>query len=316
MRATKLALRCFLGTWMPLLILLAVSMPAIAQRGHGGHDHGGSGHGGSDGHHRGSHHDSGPRGHGYHGHGFHGYGSFGFGARFGNGYGYYGRYGYGNSYDWGRYDYGYGNAGRHRSGRYAYHPGYDHLRYSRRDDSFRAPYLYGDRYGAFNLFGDFGYGRADLFWASQPSSSDSQEPYYAGLYTPEDFATQPYIWVGDIRVRNLAYQGESQPGEASLQPPGNLGDTGEYQVEPYDFRPQPALVKFSIQPADASIYLDGEFMGLASDLPEVMLLAPGEHRLEVVRPGMTSRELTFATQSGEEAHVEARLEASVSGENR
>ena len=335
MRATNFDSWRLLKISVILSIFLTIATPALAQSGHGGSGHGRSGYGGSDGsrHHSG---DSGRHHSGYNdsrGHESTRYGAFGYGRGHDNGFGVsfgygggYGRYSYGGRDAYGdggrhgygdrrRHSYGYGDSRHHRygygygdGGRYGYGGrfSYDHLRYNHRDYSRR----YLDHYGATSYLNDFGWGRADLFLVPESISVDPQEPYYEGLYTAEDFATLPYIWVGDLRVKNLAYKGPagaSEPGDAVERGFVDEGSAA-YQVEPYDFRPQPALVRMSIHPANASVYLDGEFMGLASDLTDVVLLEPGEHRLEAVHPGMTSRELTFTAESGEEVAVDARLE--------
>jgi hypothetical protein len=49
------------------------------------------------------------------------------------------------------------------------------------------------------------------------------------------------------------------------------------------------VVQFEIEPADASVYVDGEFFGKASQLSRVEL-PEGRHRIEVVRPGYKTEE--------------------------
>lgn len=65
-------------------------------------------------------------------------------------------------------------------------------------------------------------------------------------------------------------------------------------------------VLFEIDPADASIYIDGEFHGKASQLSKVQL-SPGRHRIEVVRPGYRTEE-TEIEVGGEPRRVIVKLE--------
>lgn len=46
-------------------------------------------------------------------------------------------------------------------------------------------------------------------------------------------------------------------------------------------------VVLDVEPADASVYVDGEFRGTVGELRQVWL-APGKHRLEIVRPGFVT----------------------------
>jgi hypothetical protein len=60
-------------------------------------------------------------------------------------------------------------------------------------------------------------------------------------------------------------------------------------VPPTDRQGGLGEVFFEIEPADASVYVDGEFFGKASQLARVEL-PEGRHRIEVVRPGYKTEE--------------------------
>jgi hypothetical protein len=99
--------------------------------------------------------------------------------------------------------------------------------------------------------------------------------------------------------------------ERRLEPaPGTIEDRPYREPEPARSRPEsgresapepndrPALrmsqpgsgdVLFDILPLDASVYIDGEFHGKASQVTQVQL-AFGRHRVEVVRPGYRTEE--------------------------
>jgi hypothetical protein len=74
-----------------------------------------------------------------------------------------------------------------------------------------------------------------------------------------------------------------------------------------------ARVLLSVDPEDASIYLDGRFLGLAVDLGGSgagLMVNPGEHRLSVVRPGFKAQELVFEVEAGERLDLAVTLETS------
>jgi hypothetical protein len=76
-----------------------------------------------------------------------------------------------------------------------------------------------------------------------------------------------------------------------------------------DVRSEPGRLQLRVVPADASIYLDGRFLGTGEELARLrssLLVDAGSHRLEVVRPGYESVEKEFVAIAGEE--VELRLE--------
>lgn len=63
--------------------------------------------------------------------------------------------------------------------------------------------------------------------------------------------------------------------------------------------PTKAFLVLRLEPGDAAVYLDGEFLGKASEIARLhgaLAVAPGAHRLEVVRPGYRadSRDVSLA----------------------
>ncbi|HEX4952782.1 MAG TPA: PEGA domain-containing protein [Thermoanaerobaculia bacterium] len=82
-------------------------------------------------------------------------------------------------------------------------------------------------------------------------------------------------------------------------------------AEAYDVRGEPGRVRLVIEPGDASVYLDGRFLGTAEDLGRLrkgLIIDPGEHRLQVVRPGFETVEKTFTVEARDETEVEIVLE--------
>jgi hypothetical protein len=71
-------------------------------------------------------------------------------------------------------------------------------------------------------------------------------------------------------------------------------------------------LRLDVEPEDASVYLDGRFVGTGTELGMMrggLPVSPGEHRLAVVRPGRKAEERNFQVEPGEEVELEVDLEA-------
>jgi hypothetical protein len=102
---------------------------------------------------------------------------------------------------------------------------------------------------------------------------------------------------------------EDQEGAYERRPPAR--DEDEEDAEAYDVRGEPGRLKLEVEPGDASLYLDGRFLGTAEDLGRLrkgLILAPGKHTLQVVRPGYETLEKTFEVEPGEEVDLDLSLE--------
>jgi hypothetical protein len=72
-----------------------------------------------------------------------------------------------------------------------------------------------------------------------------------------------------------------------------------------------ARLHVRVAPDDASVYLDGNFVGTGRELEQLsagLVVGPGSHRLEVVRPGYASEEVTFDSDPGEALDLRVDLE--------
>ncbi len=255
---------------MALLLLSILAVPAEAQRGRGGHGgRGGSGHYGK------SH-----GGHGGYGHGGHRYGGrHGYRGRHGHRYGDRGYRGYRAATLGGPYR-GYraatlGGPYRGYRGDYGY--------------ASHGPYVYYRDPGSWG-FGYYGSG-VSLYYEAAPRTvvyphggAGSGSRYDAYLAAPESGVTE------------------------SGAPVAGGGGPAPERSEPFDARPEPARVSLAFEPGDASVYLDGAFLGLASELPAELWIDPGAHRLEIARPGYQGQALDLDLEAGEELEIDGRLE--------
>jgi len=72
-------------------------------------------------------------------------------------------------------------------------------------------------------------------------------------------------------------------------------------------------VTLGVRPADAAVYLDGEFVGTAGELSgrRGFAVEPGRHELSVVHPGYATRNLEFEVEPGGEVDLVIALEEAV-----
>jgi hypothetical protein len=81
----------------------------------------------------------------------------------------------------------------------------------------------------------------------------------------------------------------------------NQGDNGS----------QHGSLRLMVDPEDASIYLDGRFIGTGGDVSTMrggLRVTPGHHQISVVRPGRRAEERNFDVKAGEDVKVDVRLE--------
>jgi hypothetical protein len=66
----------------------------------------------------------------------------------------------------------------------------------------------------------------------------------------------------------------------------------------------------AIEPHDASVYLDGRFLGTADDVARMrsgLLVDPGPHTLSIVRPGRRAEEQRFDVKPGADLDLKFEL---------
>ncbi len=142
-------------------------------------------------------------------------------------------------------------------------------------------------------------------------------PYYGGYYPYYGYGYWPYAYgvglgIGFYYGNGYGYASYSSP-YAQVAYGGSYGRPAEAE-EPAD-RGRSHIesttdlgeLRLQVGPEDAVIYVDGEFRGIASELVAVRL-APGRHRLEVVRPGYATAEREVQIGRGASASVRIELE--------
>ena len=310
-------------------------MPARNDSGGGGNSQGSndhSGHGGHGGGHGGGYH-GGHGGH-YGGHSYGWWGSFGFGWPYYSPYPYYYPYPYSDPYRYSRYnsrqgaldlDVAPGNTEVYIDGQYA-----------GKVDSFDGwpEYLWLDE-GSYDI----------AFYLQGFKTNARQITVRRGLVIdidfkmesgesirPEDLPTKSHErrdarLEQDREMRERAARGE-RPGDQDWrdrvrdrrgeQPraaePDDMADDRDDAERPegtIDARGEPGKVRLDVEPGDASVYLDGRFIGTGDEIArmrEGLLVNPGEHVLSAVRPGRRGMEKRFTATAGQEVEVDLTLE--------
>ena len=71
-------------------------------------------------------------------------------------------------------------------------------------------------------------------------------------------------------------------------------------------------IQLKIWPEDTAVYLDGHFLGTAGELAQLsagLVVEPGEHVLELVRPGFITEEVPIDVPSGEIIDIQKELQS-------
>jgi hypothetical protein len=131
-----------------------------------------------------------------------------------------------------------------------------------------------------------------------------------------------YVQAGeDVKIRHFLDKGAGETSEVVGAPPPKLNlkteveapqveleTSRERQDAEFDSEPaEPATLTVRVDPEDATVYVDGRFVGTSEDVDE-MEVSAGTHTIEVVRPGYRSVELQVALEKGKDKSVEVRLE--------
>ncbi len=107
------------------------------------------------------------------------------------------------------------------------------------------------------------------------------------------------------RARASDPSAERRPQERTARRNESAEPTSEL-----DLRIEPGRLKLEVAPVDASVYLDGRFLGSAAELSNLhsgMMVDAGEHFLDVQRPGYETERVHFSVEAGDEAEVKVAL---------
>ena len=140
-----------------------------------------------------------------------------------------------------------------------------------------------------------------------------------GYVTFSDRMTVRTGQILDVRLR--LEQGLSTPPKVSQAPsvkpspeaPESVSAVEEAAASTgirQDVRVTPGQLDLVVQPSDASVYLDGRFLGSGQELLDLhagLIVDPGTHSLDVVRPGYEAQRLDFDVESGQTISLRVTL---------
>jgi hypothetical protein len=111
-----------------------------------------------------------------------------------------------------------------------------------------------------------------------------------------------------ISVKERLQPGVATPPPAALaDAPPELPDSGEAPEVP---QATVGRLLLTIRPPDAAVYLDGHFLGTAGELAQLsagLVVEPGRHVLELVRPGYQTEEVPVTVPADEQIEVDLEL---------
>lgn len=123
-----------------------------------------------------------------------------------------------------------------------------------------------------------------------------------------------------IKLKERLVTGVSTPPEEIVPPPPprpTAAEQAQGEAAPaaagaaMDLSEEPGRLHLAVEPQDASIYLDGRFLGTGRELASLragLMVNPGEHRVSVVRPSYAAEELDVQVVAGEDLDLTIRLE--------
>jgi PEGA domain len=135
-------------------------------------------------------------------------------------------------------------------------------------------------------------------YLGSPSYYDS---YAYGGYYPETYAAVPYAAAPYPAAPYAPDYGYSAPveDEQDVRPDADYGDR--------DGVADAGRLQLDVRPADATIYVDGQFRGTAA-VDSALDLAPGRHTVEIVRPGYQTERRVVDVRIGEARSLSIALQ--------
>jgi hypothetical protein len=175
---------------------------------------------------------------------------------------------------------------------YYYGPGRGHGgHYGRYYGGYYRPYYpyYRPYYGYYGS--PYAYGSVYLGWPWY-----STWPYYSGGYSTSSYTYAPPYYYDDG-----TYPEGARSGDVALAPRTSPPDRSTAVVV------GGGQIRLEVRPDDASVYVDDAFRGTARDV-RLLDLAPGRHRIELVRPGFAIASREVDVVKGERADLFVELQ--------
>ncbi|MGC8917214.1 MAG: PEGA domain-containing protein [Thermoanaerobaculum sp.] len=140
-----------------------------------------------------------------------------------------------------------------------------------------------------------------------------------GRYFPLDFklarkpGEKPAPWYDrpeGLPVARVFGKGPEPSKTPKPRPDPSLRPELAPKPRPESPREGKAALRFAVEPANAAVYLDGEFVGTGEELAHMvrgLAVEPGVHRVEVLAPGYGAERREVTVEAGQELHVQVTL---------
>jgi hypothetical protein len=133
--------------------------------------------------------------------------------------------------------------------------------------------------------------------------------YTTSVIDLEALPAARYVFSDDL-VKGEGETRKTLPAPVAAPEVAATSDVPAYVPAPASSSVARGRLKVRVQPEDAAVYLDGEYLGLAGELSRLhgaIPVATGQHRLEAVRPGFVSGVSTIDVTSEAVADVAVTL---------
>jgi len=135
-----------------------------------------------------------------------------------------------------------------------------------------------------------------------------EPPPYQGQQAPEDNSGWNGNWHDRVNRDRADRSDSGYAPQKNAQPAPAAGPSRAAVTSD-----QYGRLRMKVEPDDASVYLDGRFVGTGSDLAgneAGLLLSPGHHRVSVVRPGHRAEERDLDAVLGKDVDLTVTLKSS------
>jgi hypothetical protein len=139
------------------------------------------------------------------------------------------------------------------------------------------------------------------------AGEETLEDLSGGRYDKEPAPAERYDRAPPSQERYDNVPPPQERYDEGAPPPSSDRPSNRMMMEDGSYAPQPGRLRLDVRPADSSVYVDGEFKGMAGQVGVVVLPA-GPHRVEVVRPGFRTEERDMDLAPGATKDVRVELQ--------
>lgn len=116
----------------------------------------------------------------------------------------------------------------------------------------------------------------------------------------------------DLYAKSTVRRDERQRRNEERRAAARQRDGGQVELHQQSGSAEPDVARLllNVTPSDAAAYLDGHFLGTAGELSQLsagLIVEPGDHMLEVVRPGFETQRVPVQIPAGDKITIDLEL---------